>query len=215
MSHQSQDRARSEVTGVILAGGRSRRMGVADKGLIEVAGKPMLQHVISRFSPQVDRLLINANGDPGRFVRFGLPVVADSIGGFAGPLAGILAGMRWAEAHVPGARYLATASADAPFLPADLVARLSDAISGRDRTIALAASGGNLHQVIGLWPLALAADLESQLAAGLRKVLHWTGRHDSITVEFPPVEIGGRTVDPFFNANTPEDLDRVRALLDR
>jgi molybdopterin-guanine dinucleotide biosynthesis protein A len=203
------------VTGVILAGGRSRRMGVADKGLIEIAGKPMLQYVIDRFGPQVGRLIINANGDPGRFARFGLPVVADTIGGFAGPLAGILAAMRWAEAHAPGSRFLATASADAPFLPADLVARFSAAVAGREGTIALAASGGNVYQVIGLWPLALADDLEDQLAAGLRKVLHWTGRHDSITVEFPPVEIGGRTVDPFFNANTPEDLDEVRSLLGR
>jgi molybdopterin-guanine dinucleotide biosynthesis protein A len=201
------------VTGVILAGGRSRRMGVADKGLIEIAGKPMLQYVIDRFGPQVDRLIINANGDPVRFARFGLPVVADTLGGFAGPLAGILAGMRWAKVNAPGSRFLATAAADTPFLPLDLVARLSSAVAGRD-TIVLAACGGNLRQVIGLWPLALSDDLEGQLAAGVRKVLDWTDRHGSITVEFPPVEVGGRTVDPFFNANTPEELDQVRSLLD-
>ena len=202
------------VTGVILAGGLSRRMGAGDKGLIEIAGKPMLQYVIDRFGPQVDRLLINANGDPSRFARFGLPVVADTVGGFAGPLAGILTGMRWAEAHAPGSRFIATASVDAPFLPADLVARLSAAVAGRERTIALATSGGNVYQVIGLWPLALADDLEGQLAAGVRKVLDWTDRHGSIAVEFPPVEIGGRAVDPFFNTNTPEELDQVRSLLD-
>jgi molybdopterin-guanine dinucleotide biosynthesis protein A len=213
MGDQSAVQVRSSVTGVILSGGLSRRMGGGDKGLLEIAGKPMLQHVIDRLSKQVDRILINANGDPERFARFRLPVVADTVAGFAGPLAGVLAGMCWAAANSPQARWIATVSSDAPLLPDDLVARLTAAVEGRSNAIALAASGGELHPVIGLWPVALADDLERQLNAGLRKVLHWTDRHGTVTVEFPFVEIGGRMVDPFFNANTPEELDEARALL--
>jgi len=205
--------ANRSVTGVILAGGLSRRMGGGDKGLLEIAGKPMLAHVIDRLRPQVGRLLINANGDPSRFARFGLPVAADTIAGFAGPLAGVLAGLRWTAANAPRSRRIATVSSDAPLLPADLVARLAAAVEGRDRAIALAASGGELHPVIGLWPVALADDLEAQLKAGLRKVLHWTDRHGTVPVEFPFVEIGGRKVDPFFNANTPAEFDEIRILL--
>jgi molybdopterin-guanine dinucleotide biosynthesis protein A len=203
----------TSATGVILAGGLSRRMGGGDKGLLEIAGKPMLEHVIDRLRPQVGRMLINANGDPGRFARFGLPVAADTVAGFAGPLAGVLAGLRWAAAHAPGTRAIATVSSDAPLLPLDLVARLAAAVEGRGNAIALAASGGELHPVIGLWPVALADDLEAQLAAGLRKVLHWTDRHGTVAVEFAFVDIGGRKVDPFFNANTPEELDEIRGLL--
>jgi molybdopterin-guanine dinucleotide biosynthesis protein A len=215
MSHQSSGQARTGVTGVILAGGLSRRMGGGDKGLLEIAGKPMLAHVIDRLGPQVGRILINANGDPARFARFRLPVAADTVKGFAGPLAGVLAGMRWAAAHTPQARSIATVSSDAPLLPHDLVARLRAAVERRGNAIALAASGGELHPVIGLWPVALADDLEEQLAAGLRKVLHWTDRHGTVAVEFPFIEVGGRKVDPFFNANTPEELEAARALIGR
>jgi molybdopterin-guanine dinucleotide biosynthesis protein A len=204
---------RSNVIGVILAGGLSRRMGGGDKGLLEIAGKPMLEHVIDRLRPQVGRMLINANGDPVRFAGFGLPVAADTVAGFAGPLAGVLAGLRWAAANAPGTRAIATVSSDAPLVPVDLVARLAAAVEGRGNAIALAVSGGELHPVIGLWPVALADDLEAQLAAGLRKVLHWTDRHGTVAVEFAFVDIGGRKVDPFFNANTPEELGEIRSLL--
>ena len=205
---------RQSVTGVLLAGGQSRRMGGGDKGLLDIAGKPMLAHVIARFSPQVGRLVINANGDPERFARFGLPVVPDTVEGFVGPLAGVLAGMRWSLAQAPEARFIATTSTDAPLLPVDLVARLMAAVAGRPGGIALAASGGELHPVIGLWPVALAEDLEQALSAGVRKVLHWTDRHGTVPVEFPFAEVRGRLIDPFFNANTPEELDEARALLE-
>lgn len=202
------------VTGVLLAGGLSRRMGGGDKCLRDLAGKPMLRHVIERLAPQVGAMVINANGDPERFAPFGLAVVADTVGGFAGPLAGVLAGMRWSANAAPAAQWIVTVSTDAPFLPLDLTQRLFDAVAGEAETIALAASGGEVHPVIGLWPVALADDLEEQLEAGVRKVLHWTGRHRSVVVDFPFLRFSGRTVDPFFNANTPEELDEARALIE-
>ncbi len=201
------------VTGVILAGGQSRRMGGGDKGLLELNGKPMLQHVIDRLRPQVGSIAINANGDPGRFAQFGLPVIPDTVAGFVGPLAGVLAGMRWSAAHAPEARWIVTAAGDAPLLPTDLVARLVAAAAERADAIALAQSHGELHPVIGLWPVALADDLEEQLARGVRKVLHWTDRHGTVPVPFPAARIGGAEIDPFFNANTPQELEQLRAMV--
>jgi molybdopterin-guanine dinucleotide biosynthesis protein A len=203
------------VAGVILAGGQSRRMGGGDKGLLDLAGKPMLAHVIERLAPQVDRLAINANGDLARFAAFGLPVVADTVPNFAGPLAGVLAGMRWARTNAPSARWIATAAGDAPLLPRDLVARCIRALEEVPGAIALAQSAGELHPVIGLWPVALADDLEARLAAGVRKVLAWTDRHGTVPVPFPFVQVGGTALDPFFNANTPQELADLRALLTR
>jgi molybdopterin-guanine dinucleotide biosynthesis protein A len=204
-----------EVTGVILAGGQSRRMGGGDKGLLELAGRPMLAHVIYRLRSQVGSIVVNANGDPGRFAAFGLPVAPDTIGGFVGPLAGVLAGMRWSAANAPEARWVVTAAGDAPLLPGDLVARLVAAVEDRAgaAAIALAQSHGELHPVIGLWPVALADDLEQQLGAGVRKVLHWTDRHGTVPVPFPPMRVCGLDIDPFFNANTPQELDQLRAML--
>lgn len=202
------------VTGVLLAGGLSRRMGGGDKCLRDLAGKPMLAHVIERLQPQVGAMVINANGAPERFAPFGLDVVPDTVGGFAGPLAGVLAGMRWSAAHAPDAQWIVTVSTDAPFLPLDLTERLLAAIGDAPQTIAMAASGGDVHPVIGLWPVVLAADLEEQLNAGVRKVLHWTDRHASVVVDFPFLSFHGREVDPFFNANTPEELDEARDLIE-
>jgi len=202
------------VTGVLLAGGLSRRMGGGDKCLRDLAGKPMLRHVIERLAPQVGAMVINANGDPARFAQFGLEVVPDTVAGFAGPLAGVLAGMRWSASAAPDARWIVTVSTDAPFLPLDLTHRLLQAVADAPLTIALAASGGDVHPVIGLWPVALADDLEEQLEAGVRKVLHWTGRHASVVVDFPFMRFHGRMIDPFFNANTPEELDEARALIE-
>lgn len=206
------------ITGVLLAGGQSRRMFVGsdtsgDKGLLDVGGQPLLAHVIARLRPQVGACVINANGDPARFAPFGLPVCADTVMGHVGPLAGVLAGMRWSKVHVPDATHIATVSTDAPFVPADLVARLSSALVDTGESIALARSGGELHPVIGLWPVALADDLEASLLAGLRKVLAWTDRHGTTAVDFEFAALGDRLVDPFFNANTPEDLAEARALL--
>jgi molybdopterin-guanine dinucleotide biosynthesis protein A len=210
---KDQNSDRELVTGIVLAGGQSRRMGGGDKGLLELAGRSMLAHVIDRLRPQVGRLAINANGDPARFAALGLPVVPDTVGGFVGPLAGVLAGMRWSLAQAPQARWVVTAAGDAPLLPRDLVVRLRRVVEHRAGSIALAQSAGELHPVIGLWPVALANDLETALAAGVRKVLDWTDRHGTFPVPFAPARIGDTEVDPFFNANTPQELEALRTLM--
>jgi molybdenum cofactor guanylyltransferase len=205
--------SRDRVTGVVLAGGRSRRMGGGDKGLLELAGKPMLRHVIDRLAPQVKTTIINANGDPQRFAAFALPVVADTVEGFVGPLAGVLAGMRWSTRNMPAARWIVTAPGDAPLLPRDLVERMIEAAAEREDTIAVAQSGGEMHPVIGLWPIALMQDLEEQLKAGVRKVQQWADRHGAVAVPFPCARFCGLSIDPYYNANTPQELGELRAML--
>jgi molybdenum cofactor guanylyltransferase len=202
-----------KVAGVILAGGLSRRMGGGDKGLRDLQGKPLMWHVLERISAQASPIAINANGDPSRLSAFGLPVIADATADFAGPLAGVLAGLRWAAETAPSARFIVTAACDTPFFPEDLVARLLAACNGVYPAIVLAASGGQIHPVFGLWPVALADDLAASLAAGTRKVLHWTDRHPHFSVEFAVKSVGGRTIDPFFNANTPEELAEAELML--
>lgn len=206
-------RTQTTIIGLLLAGGLSRRMGGGDKGLKDLSGRTMLARVVERLRPQVAGLILNANGDPGRFAELGLPVVADPIEGFVGPLAGILAGLLWARTHAPEARYVASVSTDAPFLPLDLVPRLETALSDRPNAIAIAQSAGELHPVIGLWPVAHAEDLAAELKSGVRKVLRWTDRHGTVPVDFPFLRIGDRMVDPFFNANTPEELAEAAALI--
>ncbi len=211
--------AETKPTGLLLAGGQSRRMsdafaaGRGDKGLLDLSGKPMLGHVIERLAPQAGRLVINANGDPARFASFDLPVIADTIEGYAGPLAGILAGLRWSQVNAPEATHVVSVSTDAPFLPADLVTKLQEGLANASGSIALAQSGGELHPVIGLWPVILADDLDEALRSGTRKVIAWTDRHGTVPVEFPFTQLKGRAVDPFFNANTPEELAEARDLL--
>ena len=209
--------SKSLVTGLVLAGGRSQRMfgapGQGDKALLDLGGKPMLAHVVDALAPQTARVIVSANGDPQRFSLFGLPVVADTVPGHAGPLAGLLAGMAWAASHAPETCYLASAPADAPFLPADLVPRLLAAVAERPNAIALAASQGAVHHVVGLWPLALANDIEAALLGGQRQVSAFAGRHETVTVAFPAEMRGGRRVDPFLNANTPSELEEARAIL--
>lgn len=205
--------ADEQIVGVLLAGGLSRRMGGGDKGMLLLAGKPMMAHVRDRLSAQVRPIVLNANGDPHRFAGLGLPVVADEIGGFAGPLAGVWAGLRWAEQNAPGARFIVTAACDTPFFPHDLVAALRTAVGDTYPAIALAASGGQVHPVFGLWPVALAGDLEAALRSGIRKVLDWTARHATFEVSFPQTRIGGTAIDPFFNANTPAELSEAERLL--
>jgi molybdopterin-guanine dinucleotide biosynthesis protein A len=202
-----------DIAGVILAGGLSRRMGGGDKGLLALDGRSMLAHVIERIRPQVGALAINANGDASRFAAFELPVVPDTVEGFAGPLAGVLAGLMWAQRNMPNARWIVTASADAPFVPVDLMERLRASLSGRGNAIAIAQSDGELHPVIGLWPVALAADLEAALRGGVRKVLAWTDKHGTIPVPFDMIRAGPEVIDPFFNANTPDELAEARRLL--
>jgi len=199
------------IVGLLLAGGQSRRMGGGDKALRLLAGQTLLDRVIDRMRPQVAALVLNANGDPARFARFGLPVVADSVADFAGPLAGVLAGLDWTAANRPDCTLVVSIATDAPFLPADLVARLIKGMNAQGAALACAASGGQPHPVIGLWPVRLRDELRHALIAeGIRKVDVWTARYPLATVAFPD-EIGG--VDPFFNANRPEDLDRAAALL--
>ena len=197
------------IVGLLLAGGQSRRMGGGDKCLRPLAGRPLLDHVIERLKPQVAALVLNANGDPARFAGFGLPVVADSLPDFAGPLAGILAGLDWAAANRPDCPLIVSAATDAPFLPHDLVARLVDGMRAAGADLACAASHGRAHPVIGLWPVRLRDELRRALVAeDIRKVDAWTGRYRLATVEVP-----AEPVDPFFNANRPDDLDRAAALL--
>lgn len=197
------------IAGVLLAGGQSRRMGGGDKALRLLGGETILARVIARLRPQVARLVLNANGDPARFAGFGLPVVADSVEGFAGPLAGILAGLDWAAANAPGCELVLSAATDAPFLPADLAARLAAGMAAAGADLACAASRGQPHPVIGLWPVRLREELRYALVAeGVRKVDVWTARYRLATVDFPAGE-----VDPFFNANRPEDLAAAEALL--
>ena len=199
------------IVGLLLAGGQSRRMGGGDKALRLLAGQTLLDRVIDRMRPQVAALVLNANGDPARFARFGLPVVADSVADFAGPLAGVLAGLDWTAANRPDCTLVVSIATDAPFLPADLVARLIKGMNAQGAALACAASGGQPHPVIGLWPVRLRDELRHALIAeGIRKVDVWTARYPLAMVAFPE-EIGG--VDPFFNANRPEDLDRAAALL--
>jgi molybdopterin-guanine dinucleotide biosynthesis protein A len=196
------------VLGVLLAGGQSRRMGGGDKCLRPLGHGTILEAVIARARPQVAGLVLNANGDPARFAAFDLPVAGDVVGDFAGPLAGVLTGMAWARAHHPGWPWIATIATDTPFYPRDLVARLLDAVQG-GADLACAASGGRAHPVFGLWPVRLEAELRQAMTAeGVRKVDVWTARYRLAEVAFPT-----EPVDPFFNANRPEDLAMAERML--
>ncbi|HTV44775.1 MAG TPA: molybdenum cofactor guanylyltransferase MobA [Stellaceae bacterium] len=202
--------AGTTTVGLLLAGGQSRRMGGGDKSLRLLAGTTLLERVVLRLAPQVDALVLNANGDPTRFARFGLAVVADSIPGFAGPLAGVLAGLDWAALHHPDCAYVVSVATDAPFLPMTLAARLAEAREAAGADLACAASGGRSHPVFGLWPVRLREDLRRAVVVeGVRKVDQWTGRHQLVTVPF-----ADQPVDPFFNTNRPEDLAAAVKLLE-
>jgi molybdopterin-guanine dinucleotide biosynthesis protein A len=194
--------------GVILAGGQATRMGGGDKGLKQLGDRTILDHVIDRLAPQVARLALNANGDPARFSALGLPVVADSIDGFAGPLAGVLAGLDWAAGQ--GGDHIVTAAADTPFFPADLVPRLLLAAESQGKPIALARTENGRHPTFGLWPVGLRDDLRAELQAGMRKVLAWTDKHGTAFADFPSGD-----VDPFFNVNAPDDLTEAQGMVAR
>ncbi|EAQ44465.1 molybdopterin-guanine dinucleotide biosynthesis protein A [Roseobacter sp. MED193] len=205
--------------GVILAGGLATRMGGGDKGLLQIGGQSLLTRVRDRLAPQVSGLALNANGDAERFADLDLPVVADSIDGFAGPLAGVLAGLDWAAEQ--GAEAIITAAADTPFFPTNLAAQLVAASEGQKHPLVLATtprtgeelkSGGrskvNRHPTFGLWPVALREDLRTALNDGLRKVVLWTDQHGGREALFE-----AQPFDPFFNVNTPADLKRAEELL--
>lgn len=197
------------VAGVLLAGGMARRMGGGDKGLALLGGRPLLDRIIERIRPQVSELIINANGVGARFAEYGLPVVPDVIGDFAGPLAGVLTGLEWAAENAPGLPWAASFATDAPFVPLDLVERLSAAVETESGDMACASSAGRAHPVFGLWPVALAADLRrAMIEEDMRKIDLWTARYNLIEVDFPDVPF-----DPFFNINAPDNLAEAEKLL--
>lgn len=204
---------KESIVGVVLAGGRSQRMGGGDKALRDLGGRTMLAHIIAMLTPQVGRVIVNANGDPARFATLGLPVVADAAQNYAGPLAGILAGLRWASVNARQVRRIVTVPGDSPFIPSDLVARLVAASDAAGGAIAVAQSAGVLHHVTALWPVELEDALAAAVDQGERQVGNWAARQGIVAVPFDPVRIGGRPVDPFFNINTPEDLLEAATLM--
>jgi molybdopterin-guanine dinucleotide biosynthesis protein A len=198
-----------KIAGILLAGGQSRRMGGGDKCLRRLGTRTILERVIERAAPQVAALALNANGDPARFAAYGMPIVADSIADFAGPLAGVLAGLDWAAGHASDCSHLASFATDAPFLPADLVVRFVATVERDGAELACAASGGRTHPVFGLWPMTLRGALRrAMLDDGIRKVDQWTARYRLTIVEY-----AAEPFDPFFNTNRPDDLEVAERLV--
>ena len=197
--------------GVVLAGGLARRMGGGDKARLRIGGQTIIERVLARLKPQCAALILNANGDPARFADTGLAVVPDSVPDFAGPLAGILAGLDWAAKEAPDIADIVSVPGDCPFLPEDLVARLSAARAREAAPLACARSGEWRHPVVGLWPVALRGDLRHALVAeGLRKIEAWTARHGVAVADWPAAPL-----DPFFNINTPEDAAEAERIAAR
>jgi molybdopterin-guanine dinucleotide biosynthesis protein A len=197
-----------DIPGVLLAGGLARRMGGGDKPMRTIGGRTILDRVIARLKPQCDGLILNANGDPARFAAFGLPVIADGVADFPGPLAGILASLDWAAANRPDVKFVLSAAGDCPFLPRDLVSKLHGALEAENAELAVAASGGQSHPVIGLWSVALREQLRHALVVeDIRKIDRWTARFRLATVIWPT-----EPLDPFFNANTMDDIAEAERL---
>ena len=196
------------IPGVLLAGGLARRMGGGDKPMRTIGGRTILERVIARLKPQCAELILNANGDPARFAAFGLSVIPDGVADFPGPLAGILASLDWAAANRPDVAFVLSAAADCPFLPRDLVARLHHALMEENAELAVAASDGQSHPVIGLWSVALREELRQALVVeDVRKIDRWTARYKLATVTWPTTPL-----DPFFNANTMDDIAAAERL---
>ena len=194
--------------GLILAGGLARRMGGGDKVRIRIGGVTILQRVLGCLTPQCSRIIINANGDPARFADTGLPVVADGVPDFPGPLGGILAGLDWAAANAPDMEWLVSVPGDCPFLPKNLVAHLHEARSAANAPLACARSGEWRHPVVALWPVGLREDLRHALVdEDLHKIELWTERHGIAIAAWPD-----EPIDPFFNVNTPDDAARAEAI---
>ena len=195
------------ILGLVLAGGRARRLGGADKALLSLAGRPLLAHVLARLRPQCADVAISANGDPARFAPYGAAVIVDDVPDFPGPLAGILAGLDYAWDH--GFTWLLSAPVDTPFLPADLAARLQGAREAAGASLAVATSGGQVHPVVALWPVVLRADLRNAITIdGMRRVERFATARGAALAEWPAVPH-----DPFFNLNTPEDVAAAEALV--
>jgi molybdopterin-guanine dinucleotide biosynthesis protein A len=198
----------SGTLGLVLAGGLARRMGGGDKPRTMIGGQTILSRVIERLARQCTRLILNANGDPARFADTKLPVIADGVPDFAGPLAGVLAGLDWAAVNAPGIEYIASVPGDCPFLPRDLVVRLHQVRLAESKPLACARSGEWRHPVVALWPVSLRNDLRRGLTEeGLRKIEIWTARHGIALADWP-----AEPLDPFFNVNTPEDAAAAERL---
>lgn len=188
---------------VILAGGRSSRMGGGDKCLLPIAGKSLIAHILERIAPQTRDILINTNSDPAPFLKFGLPVLPDAVPGFQGPLAGLLTGMRWSRRRHPRAAYLLSAASDVPFLPADLVESLSGALSQQHADIAIASCPLGTHPTIGLWPVDLADRLEQDLLrTPIRSMHRWMDQFRVAHASFASENLA--------NINTPAELEVCR-----
>ncbi len=199
------------ITGVLLAGGLGCRMGGGDKPLKSLGGRPILDLVIERARPQVETLVLNINGDAGRFAAYGLPIAADVIDGYAGPLAGILTGMEWSRSQVPDARWMVSFATDAPFFPRDMVARLIGETEKTGAEMACARSNERTHPVFALWPIRLADELRrAMMDEDMRKIDRWTERYTIVHVDFKCPE---PEIDPFFNINRPEDLTEAESWL--
>lgn len=188
------------ITGVILAGGAGSRMGGVDKGLQELDGQPLVQRVLVRLAPQVDRVLISANRNRERYARFGCPVLGDTIPGYAGPLAGMQAALAHAETPL-----LASAPCDSPFLPADLVVRLREALEANAADLAVARADGRVHRAFCLLRRELRPGLDAFLASGERRVGLWHASLKVVEVDFDD------EAEAFANVNTLEDLGADRA----
>ena len=202
MKRMAYSMACENMVGILLAGGKSRRMGGGDKCLLRMGGKTILQHAIDRATPQVGNLILNINGDPDRFSHYNLNIVSDDIGNFAGPLAGVLTGMHWVKENHPECKWIVTFPTDTPFFPMDLASQLYDAVSDNKAELACAASGGRHHPVFGIWPVNLFAALKvAMIDNGVRKIDDWTSDYNLKTVKFE-----FRKIDPFFNINRPEDF---------
>lgn len=202
-----------EVAGIILAGGLSSRMGGGDKSLLSLGGRSILDRITARLTPQVGPLALNANGDPARFQDFPHAILADTVTGFPGPLAGILTGLEWASTQTE-APMIATVAADTPFFPENLVPSLAAAAGERDDTIVVALSSGREHPTFALWPIALREPLRHFLVVeGNRRVLSFIQRYRFVVVDFPLQPLCAGTLDPFFNINTPADLVEAERIL--
>lgn len=202
----------TRILGVILAGGASRRMGGGDKGLVDLDGRPLLAHVISRFAPQVETLILNANGDAQRFAPFGLPVVPDLDDRADGPLAGVLAAMEWARQTRPEIGAIATVTSDVPFLPRALIQRLRVPAGAGP---AVAVSLERRHPSIALWPMTFRDLIAEALERNERGLNYFAVRNNAVEVSFPLGEADEHMIDPFFNINAPSDLAEARAIVAR
>lgn len=203
------------IAGIILAGGRSSRMDGHDKALLPFGTARLIDFIVARLSLQLETLAINSNGDTVAFADLHLPVIADRVSGFAGPLAGILAGMEWAAKEPVPFTHILTVATDTPFFPHDLASKLGGAIAGALDHIAVAVSDATWHPVFGLWPVAMRKDLEQWLRDPQnRRVRTWIEDHAHRTVDFPLITAqSGDSCDPFFNINRPDDLDRARLMI--